>query len=559
VPGNARILENHAALAFFYTSNRPWNPYRGNQALRARLEAVLEYLLKIQNSDGRLPSDQVAGQKPNLELAGTAFGVKFLGETLLMLEQSRRAGGPTIDPGLHQRVIAATRKAIDVCLTFTGFFVSATRYSNQYSGFWGGTLAFLSAHPDESLRQRFVARIEKLADKENPDYIEWGGKIPFLMSSPAGYHWEHSGADWGYTFSTQYPNVRHVWNHARGTKLMDSILAMEKPWVDWLSYNAVREPSSGNFTLNRAIQSRIIQTGGFDLQELTLAESIPLARAFARTRDEHNAYIQKGRQDVINGWLNARKTVTSYAPHAFADRIDRFEWRPTAAERNAAIANLPYLARDRFVHQRADDRINVTFVRRPSYYAAFNAGREIIMYGSPGIQRYGLGLLWNPQMGTVLQTPSGDVAPWGTSRENATPFEARSLAPTLKINGQAIVKQSGARDLPNGETGVTSFEYGLFDEGQKTVTFNADRINVSVRLTGVFTEQMVLLTREGDNLAILPGVIRLTRGGRIFEIAYPAGVTVTQRPAGGWPPPSFTATRIILKATDSLDYSLSFK
>ncbi|MDO8970674.1 MAG: hypothetical protein Q7U74_08305, partial [Saprospiraceae bacterium] len=565
-PGNARVLENHVSLAFFYTVDRPWNPYRGNQALQSRLEAVLDYLVKAPNvhSDGRFGSDKKEGAPQNWELAGTAFAIKALGETLLLLEQSRLAGGPSIDPEIHQRVIAATRKAIDVCLTFESFFSHATRFSNQYTGFWGGALAFLTAHPDEQLRQRLVTRITKLADKNNPEVITGGhGTYLFQLSSPAGYHYEAQGPDWGYVFGTNYKNLRQIWNHARGTSdVMNPIIDMERDWIEWVSYNAVRQPLGGAFILNRSIQCRIGTYGGFVNEELVLAESIPLANAFVRTLDEYQAFHQQNRQNFINGWLKPPGKLNSYAPGVFTDKhcrqtgvaMDDFVWRPTAAERNAAIANLPYLARDRFVHQRADNRISCTFVRRPGYYAAFNAGTK-----ARDMQRFGLGLLWNPEMGTVLQTQSGGNGPWGTSRESALPFEAGSFNPTLKINGQAISKQPGARDLPNGESGVATFEYGLFDGGQKTVTFNADRIDVSIRVTGVFTEQMVLLTRAGDNLTIQPGVVRLTRDGRVFEITYPAGVTVTQSPAGGSPPQSFTATRLTLKATGSLDYSLAFK
>ncbi len=551
-PYNARVLENHVSLAFFYTTNRPWNPYHGNPALRARLEAVLDFWCSSQRSDGLFaeygPEDW--------GLPATSFGIKAMGETLRLLDESKRAGGPTIDPAIHQRTIAAARLSIEALLTNPGLIAHGKRFSNQYTGFWGGALAFLTAHPDEQLRQRLVERITKLADKDNPEMITWqGNTFPFQLSSPAGYHYEAQGPDWGYVFGTNYNNLRQVWNHARGTSdVMDPIIDMERDWIEWVSYNAVRQPVSGAFILNRAIQSRIVQTAGFEFAELVLAESIPLANAYVRTRNEHQALIQQNRQNFINGWLNPPGKLTSYSPHAFTDALDRFEWRPTSAERDAAIANLPYLARGRFVHQRADNRISSTFVRRPGYYAAFNAGAK-----ARDMQRFGLGLLWNPEMGTVLQTPSGSSGAWGTSRENALPLEAGSFNPTLKISGQAISRQPGARDIPNGESGVPTFEYGLFDGGQKTVTFNDDRIDVSIRVTGVFTEQMVLLIRAGDNLTIQPGVVRLTRNGRVFEITCPAGVTVTQNPAGGWPPQGFTATRLTLKAKDSLDYSLVFK
>jgi len=541
VPGNARVLENHVALAFFYTVDRPWNPYRGNRALRARLEAVLDYLVRTQHEDGRLGSDAVAGAPPNLELAGSSFGVKFLGETLLLLERSRRAGGPTINPQIHQRTIIATRRAIEVLLTREAFVTHATRFSNQYPGFWGGTLAFLSAHPDEALRQRLAKRIKEVSPK---------------LTSPAGYHYELGGCDWGYSLGTQYGNVRHVWNYARGTSLMDPIIAMERPWIEWLSYNAVREPDGSYFTLNRAIQTRLIYHSGFRLAELPLAESIPLARAFARTRDEHQSHIQTSRQRLIQRWPDV-DPLRDYSPHIFADPPAQVEWRPTAPERDAAIANLPYLARDRFVHQRADNRrpMSSTFVRRPSYYATFNAGVKVA-----DMQRYGLGLLWNSQMGSVLQTQSGPVAPWGTSRTGGQPFEAKEFHPTITINDREVTILPGARDLPGGESGRVVFAYDLGEEGKKTVTFGPDRIAVSVRLPGVFTEHIPLLLREGDNLVVNAGVVRLRRGEHVFEIIFPAGTQATTRQVqGGWPPAPFRVIQLTLKASTTLNYSIAFR
>ena len=80
-PYNARVLENQISLAFFYTVDRPWNPYRGNPALRARLEAVLDFWCRIQNEDGRFSEYRPQGWV----LSPTAFGIKFMGETLRLL------------------------------------------------------------------------------------------------------------------------------------------------------------------------------------------------------------------------------------------------------------------------------------------------------------------------------------------------------------------------------------------------------------------------------------------------------------------------------------------
>src|SRR5258705_9040099 len=59
-PYNARIMESILSLAYFYTLDRPLNPYRGDLALRARLEAALDFWSNSQNSDGRFSAYALA-------------------------------------------------------------------------------------------------------------------------------------------------------------------------------------------------------------------------------------------------------------------------------------------------------------------------------------------------------------------------------------------------------------------------------------------------------------------------------------------------------------------
>lgn len=103
-PHNARIMENHVALAYFYTVDRPWNKYRESAAVKARLEAMLEYWLTLHNEQGYLPEYA----PDNYNLAATGFGVMFMSQTLELLT----SGGPTIDKALLDRVEAAQRKSI---------------------------------------------------------------------------------------------------------------------------------------------------------------------------------------------------------------------------------------------------------------------------------------------------------------------------------------------------------------------------------------------------------------------------------------------------------------
>jgi hypothetical protein len=52
-PWNARVMESHLTLAFFYCTDRPWNPYFGSRDVRDRLEAMLTFWCDMQNDDGR--------------------------------------------------------------------------------------------------------------------------------------------------------------------------------------------------------------------------------------------------------------------------------------------------------------------------------------------------------------------------------------------------------------------------------------------------------------------------------------------------------------------------
>nr|MCU0248120.1 hypothetical protein [Bryobacter sp.] len=172
-PYNARIMENILSLAWFYCAARPWNPYRGNAALRTRLEAALEFWCGIQDPDGRFSEYGVR----NWNLAATAFAVKFLGEALRLLKT-----GPPIDKAIHERALAACRKAIAIVLDDGAFWKHGVSYSNQYTNVFAGAPAYFEARPDAQLYRRLVQRIEESST---------------AFQSPCGYFYEADGPDFG--------------------------------------------------------------------------------------------------------------------------------------------------------------------------------------------------------------------------------------------------------------------------------------------------------------------------------------------------------------------------
>ncbi|MPZ17363.1 MAG: FtsX-like permease family protein [Luteitalea sp.] len=231
-PYNARIMENILALAYFYTTDRPWNPYRGSPAVRQRLEAALDFWCRIQADDGQF--SEYAPERWNL--AATAFATKFVGQALVLL-----ADGPPIDATLRQRAIEAQRQAVHIVLTDPQLYEHGLRFSNQYTNVWSGAFALLRVRPDEELRSLLERRIRETHTE---------------LQSPVGYFYEADGPDWGYNFNTHQSNLQGAWHYTRGTALGAQFVEEERRWAEWLSYNALLEPDGSRFVLNRGIETR---------------------------------------------------------------------------------------------------------------------------------------------------------------------------------------------------------------------------------------------------------------------------------------------------------------
>ncbi len=491
-PYNARVLENYVVLAYFYCTDRPWNPYYKRSAVRQRLEAVLDFWCRAQNKDGWFSEYRPQGWN----LPATGFATMFMGETLRLLHD-----GPPIDEALHRRVIAAHAKAIRALLTSQPLFDAGKRCSNQYSALWGGALAHLDLYPS--------AEVAALLRKRLADSLR-------EHQSPVGYWYEKSGCDWRYTLRTHAGNILMAWHYARGTELAELFVQGESRYAEWRSYNALREPN-GSYVLNRAIDSRT--RGDFTARHCPLAEKVVLARAFMPTQSEAKEAIARNRRQLAKDWPNVPPLRVgdhhAFSPHVILN-LHHHRWCPTQAQRAEAIAKLPYLLRKRFTHQRSDSRLPqvYTFVRRPAYYAVFNAGKQLDKQ-----QRYGLGMIWRDRAGTLLASQSGSHdAAWGTRAAGAKDvYETELIGPSCLVGGQAAVPKAGARDLPKGDLVMA---YPLGKGGQKRVTFADDHIAVEVRHEGAFAEQLPLLLARGFDLELGEGAARLTGETEGVEIRF---------------------------------------
>ncbi len=465
-PYNARVLENYVTLAYFYSADRPWNPYYGHAAVRARLEAVLDCWCRSQHEDGRFSEYKPEGWN----LPATGFAVMFMGETLRMLHES-----PPIDPDLHARVIAAYKKAITVMLEQDDLFNAGRNYSNQYSGLWGGALAYLALYPDAAIMRRLEERLlQSLREHQ----------------SPAGYWYEGGGCDWPYTLRTHEGNLLMAWHYAQDTPLAALLVEGKKRWTEWRAYNAVAEPGGNAYVLNRAVDTRTPRP--YSIRPEPMAEAVPAARAFLPTRDEYRAALLEKRSQMEEAWPQVPALEVgedhAYSPHPILN-LTHHAWYPNASEREEARRQLPVFSRNNFNHQRCDDRNpqGYTFIRRPGYYAIFNSGRSLTK-----IQRFGLGLVWTDAHGIVLQSQANTRREaWGTRPEGNDNVYERALPDALfQVSGSPVAPGPGARDLPEGNLDVS---YPLRDGGRKRLSFFEDRIEVRVEHENPFSEQVPLL------------------------------------------------------------------
>jgi hypothetical protein len=535
-PHNARVMESVLSLAFFYATDRPWNRYRSDSAVRARLEAALDFWVRSQSPDGRF-SEYAPGR---WSLAPTAFGTKFMGEALRLLRD-----GPPIDAALHRRVIDADRRAILAVLTRQDLWEHGRRFTNQFGNVWAGALAYLALCPDAEIARLLSERMA-VADTAH--------------QSPAGYFYEWEGPDWGYNLNTHHSDVHMAWHYARGTPLGRTLEEGMRRWYEWLGYNAVPEPGETALSLNRAIETRqrraVVDEAGPEESDTgtPLAEPVPAARVLGPTREGLARRRAERRAELVRRWPAvdslAVGTFRAFSPYAFLHRAHA-GWHPTDAQRRAAVAALPHQARDRFTHLRTDSRHPVTFayVRRPAYYAAFTAGPVFTAQ-----QRYGIGLLWVLGAGTVLQSQTGATATaWGTRPEkDSLVFEADTLAATHAVGGRPVSPTTGNHGLPAGDYRV---EYQLGTRGRKVVTFGDRGVRVEVTHADAFVEQLPLLALPTDSIVARPGVLTLRRGGARVVVRWaPASAAAVTRTGESSGPRRVVA--VAIRGSGALTYDI---
>ena len=493
-PYNARVLESHLCLSYFYCTKAKWNPYYGMEAVKVRLEAMLEYLLSLQLPDGKFPEYGVAQGN----LPATAFFTKFMAETIRLIKN-----GPEFDKNLLQRMIDANRKAIYVVLTDKALIHHGWSYSNQFTNIWAGGLAHIAMFPDTEIEEMLLRSMKD----------ETYGKF----QSEAGFYYEKDQPDWGYTLNTHNSNDRYAWHYAKNTPFEALLIEHTQRYYEWLSYNCLKEPDGSGFLFNRAIESRQRLPFAANI-ETELAEKVELARAFTMSKCEVTEKAQSRKNEWAKKWpdfteINLNRTG-GFTPYSFLfEGIPK--WNPTKEEKTVVTAQLPYIKNRRFIHQRMDYRTQLVnlFVRRENYYCAFNSGKSFTEQ-----QRFGLGFLWNHEGGMFIQSQSAsDLAVWGFSK-NGNLFE-KSLGIRdvyYKLDGRRTSPVIGCTDWADKVLTVEYIERGE----RRKICFEDDHIVIENRFTGDISEHIPLMILPDDNISWCDGMFTLHRSNRILTVCY---------------------------------------
>lgn len=513
-PYNARIMESVLSLVWFYTTNKPWNPYYNDPALRKRIEAALTFWCSIQNDDGRF-SEYAPGK---WSLAPTAFAAKFVGRALYLLEN-----GPAIDEEVLTHANASLRKALFISFTDSALWDHGRNFTNQYENLWGGAMMYLKHHTDQTIDQLLTNRLNDSMEE---------------FQSPCGYFYEKNGPDWGYNLSTHHSDLQVAWHFAKGTRLQDYFINKTSRWYDWFSYNAVKEPGSSRYYLNKAIETRqqrwFVDTDTLEdprsARWTPQAAFVPMARAFSLSKEAYERACNQAYQQMRVKYPDVNELKVGefwgFSPYAFLHH-DMDRWLPSQQQKDEAIGNLPYLKNANFIQVRSDRRngTNYTFVRRPSYYAIYNGGKILTDQ-----QRYGLGLIWNPSMGTVFQSQSrSDSTCWGTKAVgNAQVYEALDVSNSFIVNENPWNPAPGSNEVE----GSLRISYPLGEGGSKMIRFKEKSIEVEIQHATKFTEIIPLLAESDAILQVNDNTITLQtpRGTMTIHVTSPLRILLRPQP-----------------------------
>ncbi|TDE94880.1 hypothetical protein EXU48_08815 [Occultella glacieicola] len=430
-PFNARISELVYVLAWFVTTERSWNPYVGDPALLARLDAALDHYLRLQHEDGSWPEYEPQERSR----AATAFALGYLSKTLAHLRAADLL--PQRRAALSTAMYAAMTWFLDPANT--GIWQpERVEFVNQPMAGLAGAAKALTLDPDPALQALLRNRV---------DYLAAHGQ------SPAGFLYEPRGMDIAYNLNVTLTEVIEI-HEALGHPVL---LPLVRRLADWLGYANVPEPDGSGLI---SFASGAARTPMYFLDDATtdfqqrdlgsvLSGRVPALRPF---------YTTAGDRDRIRAeWAADPDPVPALTPGAVNPRIPANigygEDYPSRRAKDLALAQMPPVRRRRFTELRTDPQDQYyLFVRRPSHYVqAFFGTRP------NGVVRAGFGLLWHPEGGVFVHGgQNSNTECWASVFAAGGTDGASNLAPTFYdgpvTHGHIVTDVSDVGDLGIGWT-----------------------------------------------------------------------------------------------------------
>ncbi|GAB3630921.1 hypothetical protein GCM10027421_02740 [Microbacterium shaanxiense] len=478
-PFNARIQEHVRTMAWFYAHERPWNPYSGDAALLARLDAAIHHYLRLQHDDGSWPE-----YEPNeRSRAATAFALGYLSKTLEDLRDVDAL------PQTRTEISAALHRAMTWFLDPANAGVwqaERIEFVNQPMAGLAGSALALRLDPDPALQLLLLDRIDTIVAKGQ---------------SPAGYFYEPLGMDIAYNLNVTLSEMIEILEQIDAPGLV----GMVERLADWLGYNLIWEPDGAGFIANTAGSARtpmwFLDATTTEPQQRDLGSrfspDVAAMRPFYSTIEDRTAQREEWAQSTEpvlpqeRGQTNPRIVVNIPFGEAY----------PRGEDKAAAIAVMPVLAQDRFTELRRDPQgQHFLFARRPGYYTMAHFGPP-----STSLVRSGLSLIWHPEAGTFVHgSHNSNTECWATVLPNGATDAGASLAVAYfdgdPVDGRALDPEqvSDVRNL--GLTWRTTL-------GNVTgaAVLEDDAITKSLVVTTDAREQIPLLLRTTDRLTWIGG------------------------------------------------------
>jgi hypothetical protein len=510
-PYNARVQEHVFTLSWLYANSRTWNPYCGDQALLARLDAALQHYLRLQNGDGSWP-EYAPGERGK---ASSGFGLGYLSKTLANLRQARAL------PHRRTELEAALHRGVTWYLDPTNPVVwdDPFQYTNQAVAGLAGSALTLKLLPDATLTRQLEERIDFTAR---------------LGQSPAGFFYDPRGMDINYNFEVMLPEMAEIYA-LTGNR---TLVSMARKFADWFGYNLLREPDGAGWLTYYAVSDRTASAAYDDVIPdpdrsnlgSLFVPVVPDLAAFFTTREDRAATRAAWAADPAPVQPLAKQDtsprIIAHAPYG-----ERLPSRPT---KHAAIQRLPYLRHQDFAEIRRDPTENqdYLYVRRPGLYVGAFFGTR------PGsVVKAGTGFVWHPAAGTIIHAQQTTTGCWATVRAGRPDADGNLIAEEYLIGDRLWDGQHQAAG-----SAPVRVRYRTTDSSIATeLVVDPTAVTRRVTATSVATEQIPLVLLPDDELVFSDGtVVRygesrtatadalvLRRGGTTITISWSSRRAVT--------------------------------